>query len=256
MKVIKPLQLCLLYKVYKASSSYAFVTTIVSLFSFGSQSRVHTEIELWKLATEELGKDAALDLAMPKPKGEVLLSARFFAPNSNPVLGGTVRFELGGIQKTLNVFGDRFWKRSRTGILEISDPVPMDVMDISYDNAFGGQEFERNPLGKGFKPVVLETGERVHPLPNIEDPGDLVLSPKDKRDPACFGPLDLTWPQRFSKVGTYDKKWLNERFPGFAEDFDPTFFNTAPEDQQMQGFFKGDEEFICENMHAKKPIIR
>jgi len=69
-------------------------------------------------------------------------------------------------------------------------------------------------------------------------------------------PYDQTWPQRFSKVGTYDEAWLKEQFPGFASDMDPSFFNTAPEDQQIDGFFRGDEAFVLENLHPRKPLIQ
>lgn len=256
MKIIKPLKLGLLYKTYGANDHYFLATTIACFFSFNSQPQLGTEINLWTFTAEELGNDAALDLGMPKPRGEVLVTGTFWSPRGQQVSAGQVRFRIGGIEKTLYVFGDRFWKRAGGATWGISDPKPVRFVDITYENAFGGSGYNKNPLGKGRGPVETDTGETVYPLPNVEDPRYLIASPKDKPDPACFGPLDLTWPQRFSKVGTYDEKWLNERFPGFAEDFDPTFFNTAPEDQQMQGFLKGDEGFICENMHPEKPVIR
>ena len=99
--------------------------------------------------------------------------------------------------------------------------------------------------------MQTERGE-VQPLPNIEDPKRLVNSPGDRPLPAGFGPYDLTWPQRFNKAGTYDKKWMKERFPGFAGDMDWTIFNMAPDDQQMEGAFKGDESFTLEFMHPEK----
>src|SRR5262249_24725048 len=66
---------------------------------------------------------------------------------------------------------------------------------------------------------------------------------------------DMTWPQRFSKVGTYDDAWLKNDFPGLARDLDPSFFNTAPLDQQIEGHFRGDEPFVIENMHPEKPRL-
>jgi len=224
MKIIKPLKLGFFFKVYEEAKRSFLVSSIISFFSFGSQSQLDTEINLWKFVSEELGKDAALDLGMPKPRGEVLASGAFWSPRGQPVSAGQVRFKIGGIEKRLYVFGDRFWKRTAGAAWGISDPKSVRSVGITYENAFGGPEYKENPLGKGHGPVQRDTGEMVYPLPNIEDPKHLIASPQDRPDPACFGPLDLTWPQRFSKVGTYDEKWLNERFPGFAEDFRPSFF--------------------------------
>ena len=35
-------------------------------------------------------------------------------------------------------------------------------------------------------------------------------------------PIDFTLPQRMNKAGTYDEKWAEERFPGYADDIDWT----------------------------------
>ena len=98
-------------------------------------------------------------------------------------------------------------------------------------------------------------GKSSHPLPHIEDPKNLVLSPKDHPDPAGFGPIDLTWPQRMSKAGTYDREWFETSFPQYARDMDPTFFNAAPPDQWIQKFWNGDETFALHHVHPERPVI-
>ncbi|MCI5166315.1 MAG: DUF2169 domain-containing protein, partial [Candidatus Electrothrix sp. GM3_4] len=255
MKIIKPLSLSFLYKSHKNLKQNCLTFSVVVLFSFDTQPQVDNEIELWKFAAKELGKDTALDLGMPKPQSEVLVTGKFFAPSGKPVPGGKVRLQLGPHEKTLYVFGDRFWQKKAGGRLVLTDPDPITSMDLSYENAFGGPGYAKNPLGKGYVPSEEQSAQSTIPFPNITDPKYPISSLNDTPEPAGFGPYDLTWPQRFSKVGTYDEKWLNERFPGYAEDFDPTFFNTAPENQQIQGFFKGDETFSCENMHPEQPML-
>ena len=154
-----------------------------------------------------------------------------------------VRVRLGDkIDKTLRVVGDRTWK---DGVP--SDPTPFDEMPMTYARAFGGPGFARNPTGKGFPPS--------RDLPNVEDPRALILSPRDRPEPAGFASIDFTWPQRTSKAGTYDKKWLKDRYPGFPEDMDWTIFQAAPADQQIEGFFAGDETFSFEHMHPKKKAV-
>jgi uncharacterized protein YjbI with pentapeptide repeats len=255
MKVIKPLKQGILYKCFETDNRSYFVVTVFSFFPFTPEGRLLSEIDMWKFAAGELGKEAILDFGMPKPRGEVVLTGKFFSPNGRPVPGGRVHIKLAGIDKTLYVFGDRSWKRGPGGLSRITEPEPMAVMDISYENAFGGPDYKENPLGKGHAPVLLETGQKLHPLPNIEDPNHLVTLLEDKPDPACFAPIDMTWPQRISKAGTFDEKWLNERFPGLAEDLDWTYYNTVTADQQIDGFFSGDESFEIEGMHPEKQFL-
>jgi uncharacterized protein YjbI with pentapeptide repeats len=256
MKVIKALNQSLLNKTFEANRSFYLCTAIMSFFSFESSSTLLSEADLWKFAGSELGRDAMVDMCMPKPKGEVLVTGRCHAPGGKPVPAYEVGLQIGSIDKTLHVFGDRFWER-KGGILKtISDPLPFTEMDVSYENAFGGPDYKQNPLGKGHASVKTDAGEKVHPLPNIEDPGNLIDSPKRKPDPAGFAPIDLTWQQRMEKAGTYDHKWLEELFPGFAADMDPTCFNAAPEDQWIDAFFKGDEPFEITGMHPDKTIVQ
>jgi uncharacterized protein YjbI with pentapeptide repeats len=256
MKVLKPLSQSLLYKTFEEGKKCYLSVAILSFFTFEASSGLLSEIDLWKFTGSELGKDAILDICMPKPKGEVLVVGKCFAPGGKPVPAYEVGLQIGPIGKTLHVFGDRFWKRKAGVLKTISAPLPFTEMDVSYENAFGGPDYKKNPLGKGHAPIKTDKGKMVQPLPNIEDPRDLIDSPKKKPEPAGFAPIDLTWPQRFDKAGTYDQKWLRERFPGLAEDMDWTFFNAAPEGQHIDGFFKGDEPFEIKGMHPEKPLVQ
>ncbi len=255
MKVIKPLKQGVLYRTFEDGDRYFFVATTFTFFAFLSPVRVLSEIDMWKFVAAELGQNSILDMGMPKPKGELLVIGKFFSPDGKPVQGGRVRVRLAGIDKTLYVFGNRYWKRGHGGLLKMTDPEPIATVDISYENAFGGPGFALNPLGKGVSQIVDDSGQKVWPLPNVESPNSLIVSPKDKPDPASFAPIDVTWPQRAKKAGTFDKKWLNTRFPGLAEDLDWTFYNMAPADQHIEGFFKGDEPFVIEGMHPEKQTL-
>jgi uncharacterized protein YjbI with pentapeptide repeats len=254
MKTIKPLNQSLLYKTFEADRSFYLCAAVISFFSFESSPALLSDPALWKFVGPELGKDAMLDMCMPKPRGEVLLTGRCYAPKGK-ASAGKVSLKTGPIDKTLFVFGNRYWKKAAGIVGTISDPEPFEEMEISYENAFGGAEYKKNPLGKGFGSLVSDAGTKIHPLPNIENPDELIGSPKDRPDPAGFGPLDLTWPQRMEKVGTYDQKWLEDLFPGLAADMDPTYFNVAPEDQWIDGFFNGDESFEIKGMHPEKKIL-
>ncbi len=165
-----------------------------------------------------------------------------------------IRLRFGQLSKTLNVYGNRYWKYTG-GFARMTAAEPFGEMDVSWENAFGGSDFPLNPLGKGTVPVRLASGDALVPLPNIEDPKHLIGSPRDRPAPAGFGPYDFVWPQRFSKLGTYDERWKRERFPGFAADLDWSAFNAATEDQWIPGYLKGGEAIELFGMHPVKPIV-
>ncbi len=163
--------------------------------------------------------------------------------------------QLGTVQKEIAVFGDRQWKRPGTSMWDITTPRQVVSLPISYVNSFGGSGFEKNPLGKGFfKQDNVKPNEPFF-LPNLEDPRFLIAVPSDTPEPVGFGPIDPMWQQRASKAGTYDGAWLMQRFPGHPADIDWSFYNLAPQDQQISGFFNGDESFQIENMNSRQPVI-
>ncbi|AKT42450.1 DUF2169 family type VI secretion system accessory protein [Chondromyces crocatus] len=249
MKIIKPQQLGLLTRVFEDDSQPYLVLSAMAMFPMNAPRKFLHEVALWKVAMDQLGKDAVLDACMSKQRAEVLVAGKAFAAGGEPTTATSVRVQMGSVDKQLYVIGDRFWKTTGP-----SDAVPFTEMPVTWERAFGGEGFANNPLGRGFKPVQTE-GSTQHPLPNVEDPKHLVKSTSDRPEPVGLGPIDQSWPQRMSKVGTYDREWLDTRFPGFAKDFDWEFFNVAPADQRVQGYFALDERFRIEGMHPSERAI-
>ncbi|WP_437925193.1 DUF2169 domain-containing protein [Sorangium sp. So ce291] len=243
MKIVKPMRLGVVPKVFMAQRTPHLLITAFVGFSYERPARLLYEPTVWTMATEELGKDGLFDEFNPKTRGELLVTGRCYPPGRVARPASSVRVKLGPIDKSLYVIGDRTW-----GLLGMSDPTPFTEMPVTWRNAFGGEGFAKNPLGKGH-------GDRSAALPNIESPRHLIRARGDRPAPAGLDGYDVTWPQRSSKIGTYDTAWREECFPGFARDMDPTLFNMAPDDQQIDGFFRGDESFVVENMHPDKPRI-
>jgi uncharacterized protein YjbI with pentapeptide repeats len=248
-KAVKPLRLSFLHRTFEHERRVLFVPTIIALFPFESPKSICSEVELWKMVGAELGKFVALDQLMWKSQGELLVSGACFPAGGKPAPSAHVRTTLGGIDKTLYVFGDRNWS-----LLGPSDPAPFTKMPLDWEHAFGGEKYPQNPIGKGLAPQKTESGT-FHPLPNVEDPKKIVKAKGDKPPPASLGPMDITWPHVFAKMGTYDEKWRKEQFPGFALDIDFSMFNVALPDQRIEGYFRGDEAFRVENMHPDKPVL-
>lgn len=250
MKTIKPQKLGLLTRCYERQQRYFLGVSVLAFIPLSADPALYSEVEMWKFAAEELGKNAAIDAGLPKVRAEYLVTGSAFVPEGKSQQGCMVKVTLGDRQKVIHVIGDRFWRGGTPG-----EPLPFTKIPLDWSNAFGGEGFDRNPVGKGFKPAT-RNNITLHPLPNLQSPYQPPLSPDDQPEPVCFGPIDITWPQRFSKAGTHDDIWLHEDFPGFARDIDWTMFNTASPDQWFDTCLRGDEPYELENMHPTKRLLR
>ena len=254
MKIIKDDQLSILYRVFGYRGTETLSVAVLAGFALDKSGRLLDEADLWDRAGAALGRSQVLDLAMPKPKAEALALAKCYAPPGKKVQGAEASFQVGPIEKRVHVLGDRYhpsgWLSARH-----MEPEPFSEMDICWENAFGGPKHEVNPCGKGMVPVQTEGGEKMIPLPNIHDQGQLTSSPGDRPRPAGLGPMGLDWPARLKNLGTFDHKWFVDRWPGLPDDFDFGYFNLAPEDQRMEGWFKGNEDITVTGMHPETSRI-
>jgi uncharacterized protein YjbI with pentapeptide repeats len=271
MKIVKPMAVSFSFRPFLVLRQQRLCVSSLVGFTLGEGvRRLVSEIKLWPVVGEVIA--GVIDEGLPKAGGEVLVHGSCHAPGPFPVPFTTVRLCVtragdtsSFVDKKLAVFGDRYWagtavvQSSTESVplsLEATEPVPFREMPLGWDRAFGGENFSKNPLGRGTLRVAAEGGLARLPLPNVELPLNLVTSSLDRPDPAGFGPINVSWPQRRARAGSYGGKWLEEDFPGFARDMDPAFFSTAAEDQQIRGFFRGDEEYLLENMHPTLPVLR
>ena len=251
MKIFKSKEQSLFPKPFAVADTYYLAVGVLVFFALDDPDNLLTEQELWDTVPQQLGKQPVLDHGVPKPRGEVLVTGECCAPQHKPAQAVDVSLQAGNIRKDLQVFGDRHWKAGT-----ITDPTPFKRMPVSWERAFGGPQFATNPLGKGAAKITAADGSTYLPLPNIENPRRLIGSPQDTPTPAGFAPLDMLWPQRYRKCGTYDQQWLQKHWPFFPEDMDFEFFNAAPEDQFADGFFQGGEQIQITNMHPQYAVVR
>jgi len=246
MKTIKPQNMGAICKSFTFAGKTRLAVAACACFTFDIQARnrLLEEQDMWPVIEAALGPDELFDFAVPKVRGEYLVYGSAFAPKPAPGLEVTVR--VGGMAKTLAVLGHHHWK-----FAGIEEPAPFTCLPITYQNAFGGPDLPENPMGKGMIPDA--TGKT--PLPNIQDPRRLIGSPQDRPPPAGFSAYPVTWPQRQRYLGKVDEIWLREDWPHFPKDTNWEYFNTAPEDQRLPGFFAGDEKIEIINMHPKIPLI-
>jgi uncharacterized protein YjbI with pentapeptide repeats len=185
------------------------------------------------------------DFADLKLATDVLYRGTCHVPRGKPLNRCPVGIAVGEWRKALWVVGQRVWKEGLFGP-KASEPRPFTEMPVTWARSFGGPGFAPNPVGVG---LALE-------LPNIESAEQPVRTPKDRPAPAGFGPINPRWPVRSAKVGTrYGADYQRTRAPYYASDFDWTYFNTAPPDQQVPGYLKGDEQVRLQNLHPEHPVL-
>jgi hypothetical protein len=201
-----------------------------------------------------------IDFAPHKPHCDVLLNGSAYSPQAKPTDRVTVSLSVGTLTKSFDVVGNRKWQ---AGILMTTygDTEPFTVMPISYDNAFGGvdrsQEDESkhcwyplNHAGVGYYYYTNKAAIDGKPLPNTEETGRAINNSSGSFKPMAFGPIGRAWQDRIKWAGTYDKKWLDEKFPFLPDDFDYRYFQSTPEDQQMN-YLRGGEPVELTNLTAR-----
>ena len=186
------------------------------------------------------------DFADWKPFADVLLKGTAYAPRGADVTCN-VTFGVGEWKKTLRVVGPRTWKPGALFGGTATDPLPFTKMPLTWENAYGGPAYPTNPVGKGHGGSELPTVEVPHSLTQKIGAKGIV--------PGSFLPISPTWPPRAAKLssGQYGATWEATRAPFVAEDFDWTFFNAAPADQQLPKYLRGDEPLLFENLHPEAP---
>lgn len=178
------------------------------------------------------------ELAPFKPRADVLLVGHAY-PGSGSRGVAHVQLGLGAMRRTLAAIGPRTWSGGAP-----TAPKPFDKIPLRWERAFGGPGYHDNPVGVG-----IDGG-----LPSLEQADALIESPSDRPAPACFAAIPAVWRARRGKLGSYDDDWRALRWPYFPRDFDWSYFNAAPEAQQLP-YLRGDERFDLAGVHPTVPVI-
>ncbi|MCP3690056.1 MAG: DUF2169 domain-containing protein [Gammaproteobacteria bacterium] len=195
----------------------------------------------------------ASDYHTGKPSTDIIVTGLACAAEQQMVKQLDVGLSVGRVSKNIRVYGDRQWFDGR-----ISEPAPFKTMPLVYEKSFGGMHLvegevdsadARNPLGIGFAGNRSAKQMNGVPLPNLEDPRDLISEHSQTPMPACFGYCSPAWEPRVSYAGTYDETWQTQRAPYLPEDFDSRFFNMAHPDLVYPGYLQGGEVISITGMH-------
>jgi uncharacterized protein YjbI with pentapeptide repeats len=253
LKIVKPFRLSLLTRPYRWKGGNHLGIASIALVSLKADPQLQPEQELWQMVSEVLDPGSVLDLGMPKAEAEVLASGFAYTCHQAEKSQCAVRLRLDTLDKSLLVSGDRYWLDGRS-----TAPVPFEQMPLDWRHTYGGPGFAQNPLGVGAQDEVVN-GVHTRRLPHIEQASHRLADRERRGTPAALCGYLPDWPQRMAHMGRqYDEAWLQSGYPGFADDMDWRFFNTAPEDQRWPGrsALPPGAAYELWNMHPQIPVMR
>lgn len=245
---IKPAELEFVHRVFSPEANrFSLAIGMLVPFRLFDQQAPEPQGSLWEAVSRVLDKTAILDEGWPKVKGEFLAAGSCYVPEGFTRQPVAAVVTVGPLSKRLAVFGPRV-----AGIGGgPSTPQAFTRMPLTLPNAFGGEGYARNPLGRGYK-AAADGAE----FPNVELPNHLMVSLSDTPPPATLGPLPADFQQRTRHLGDQGSAWLKHRWPHLPLDTDARFFQAAADDQQLDGFWQGGEGIQILNMHPQHSDIR
>lgn len=256
MKIVKPLTLGILHRPYRYRGRHRLAVAVLGFFKLGggAADRFLTENLQWAKLVPLLPQGMPLDHILPKARAEVMLSGSAYAPGE-PVKAMTVRMQCGAVDKHLCVTGERQWRRT-LGLWRCMDEAqPFTQMPLIWENAYGGPDYAGNPLGCGYLPRLACWRQPRGRLPTVQTPQAAIRPGRRRHVPGGFAPMNLLHSPMRTRSGTYDKRWLEEDFPGLPRDFDFGVFNLSSSDQQFDGRFSGRESYRLEGLHPQQAIL-
>ena len=253
MKILKPNSLALLYRSIHFAHLHQLSIGMMAFFTFDKNnlSDLLPEAKMWPLAVKAMGENVILDEGFPKSAGEFLVFGAAHAPINAPATEVVVAAQIGPLKKALFVRGDRHF----SGLGLVSTPKAFASMPITPATAFGGAGSLDNPWGKGLHKVLDADGGSRLPLPNVETASMPILAAGDVALPAGFWAYGPDAPERSQHLGKFGQPWLEHNWPHLPDTTDLAYFQTAPLDQRLPGFFQGDETIQLLNMHPTRPLI-
>lgn len=187
---------------------------------------------------------AASELALYKPRTDVMLVGSAFAPDREPVEAFITRLSIGELDKSLGVVGDRVWIDGPDGP-EPSAPRPFTRMPLRYERAVRAPD---NPVGFDLTRAP-QAGALA--LPNLEAADDEI----GRGRTVGFGPVSPMSRTRRSLLSAEAWAWLSSGGRGpLPASFDFAFYNAAPRDQQIE-LLRAGATIVLENMSLRHPRL-
>ncbi|MBM4358154.1 MAG: DUF2169 domain-containing protein [Deltaproteobacteria bacterium] len=137
-----------------------------------------------------------------------------------------------GLDKQVEVTGDRGGSEGEV--------MPFARMPLVHERAYGGPQFEANPVGTGARPGS--------PWPNLRGLGRAEAA-------ACFAPIASSWRARRQRVSSEQRRELGLPVPVVGPGFDWGYFQASPPDQQIDHLV-GDEWLTLDGVEGARGRVQ
>lgn len=246
MRIVKPLRLGILARPWSWRGQHALSVSVQAWCSMDAPHVLSTDARMWQSVSDLMQGDDVLDLALPKPCAEFLVSGHACAPGGEAVSQLAVQARVGPIEKQLAVFGQRRWQQGRPGEAESFTRVPLDG-----SRSWGGPQYPDNPAGMGME--VVNPGEPLY-LPQVEPWEGRLHRFGDQGRTAGLGPVSPLRPRRFRLAGSYEPSWQKGDPAMMLDSLDPHFFNAAEADQwwPKQTHWPADTAWELHHLHPHR----
>ncbi len=200
------------------------------------------------------------DLCIAKPGTDVVVCGHAM-PAAGAASAVDVGLRVAERAKWLRVHGARQWRRGLRGVVPgaaapLHEPVP-----LAWSRAYGGSDFEqpdapleepRNPVGSGIARRPQTLIDRA--APQIEAPGAPILAAASAIDPVGVAALGRHFEPRRALAGTYDARWLRERYPARPHDYQAAHELCAPRDFCFDTPLRGGEPIRLRGLWPRPSI--
>jgi hypothetical protein len=181
---------------------------------------------------------APSDLALYKPRADVVLVGSAYAPFRLPTEALIARLQVGELDKSIGVIGDRVWIDGPDGP-EPSAPQPFTSMPLCFERAVRARD---NPHGFD---LAAAPAPGAPALPNLEAADDEIGRVRT----IGFGPVVSTAASRRGLLTADGWAFIEGGGRGAVPaGFDFSFFNAAPRDQQLD-FLRPGAPLVLTNLH-------
>lgn len=252
MHILKPEHILFQQQVIQREGRFDNVLVLLCAFRLSAPEVLIPESE-WVSAVAPYLQGRVLDEGWPKTRGEVLVFGEFKVQDPRAPYG-QVRVQINQVDKSLLIFPKRHWQEVRPGeYVQVVDG-PLTDLSLTDAYAFGGDGFAENPAGIGYWPTTererLARAAKPLALPQMEIANRLVMQPdhNEQQAVASFLPQTLNHPQRLRHYGAMDAEYFAQDYPGLPKGTAPGFYQMAPLDQQIEGWFVPGESLQLNGM--------
>ncbi|MGE8186825.1 DUF2169 family type VI secretion system accessory protein [Pseudomonas sp. NPDC086278] len=193
--------------------------------------------------------DESLDRGLKKTRGGFAIQGSAFPLTDGQAMGMAVRANMGPCSKTLHVHPPRRWEKTLVGYRAVVTG-PLEPLPVTAANAFGGKGYGSNPQGMGH--VCDGQDYDGVPLPAIETQTQGSTEPGRVSDWAGLMPLATQSDLRRRYLGTLDEQWKRQRAPFLPLDTDPRWFDEVAQDQCIDSYWQGTEQWAVAGMHPRQ----